>query len=509
MVLTKNIKSAGLWLVLIAMAAAAPHLFRLVSPSEPPALAYPRGPWWRADINQVMIGAAHILISHEYAAAKELDMIVPGSGNKRSEQAALELAQELAEELADDPARFGELARKYSDDPTSAPWGGRLGNVFVRTLPPRLVDALGNVPVGQVSSVVETTLGFHIVTQYPLPAEELLSGKEVRIQYVGTAALPAPGRVASRSREEAFELAHSAQQALSAGKVTFDEAVERWSDGPERAQHGALGTRSSYDGFDPVGSWVLSQLPEGQWALLDDGARGLRILQRIAVDQTRIASRDWLVGYKLDPAPDWTDPSISRSKQDAHDVALALAQRSQSPDAPLRDADQRDCDYGICADRDVSRFVGAGSFIGVDAAIAALPVGGVLKEPIDVGYGWLVSQRTEAEPHRPLASQVTVALPRPPPVELEQVSVDELAGFAAAFREAATAQLQLKEDEQALLDQVLKDALARFESARGEDRIAELKVTREQLQEALGQSRSRDMEKVFDKLVQLYQGRTI
>jgi parvulin-like peptidyl-prolyl isomerase len=57
---------------------------------------------------------------------------------------------------------FSELAKKYSDD-VSAHSGGQLGVVDRETMLPEFEKAAFDLKVGEVSNIVKTVNGFHII----------------------------------------------------------------------------------------------------------------------------------------------------------------------------------------------------------------------------------------------------------------------------------------------------------------------------------------------------------
>jgi foldase protein PrsA len=74
-------------------------------------------------------------------------------------------SQELARKILEDatPKTFARLARRFSEDPGSAPQGGDLG----LQRPADLVDPFGQatleIPVGEIGGPVQTEFGFHII----------------------------------------------------------------------------------------------------------------------------------------------------------------------------------------------------------------------------------------------------------------------------------------------------------------------------------------------------------
>jgi peptidyl-prolyl cis-trans isomerase SurA len=70
---------------------------------------------------------------------------------------------------------FAELAKEYSDDPASKEKGGDLGYFQRRTMVKPFDEAVFNLKVGQISDIVETNYGFHIiklVDKKPYPSFE-------------------------------------------------------------------------------------------------------------------------------------------------------------------------------------------------------------------------------------------------------------------------------------------------------------------------------------------------
>lgn len=61
-----------------------------------------------------------------------------------------------------DGADFFELAKKYSKCPSSSQ-GGDLGIIDVRRLDPDFVDAATVIKVGQISPIVRTRFGYHLI----------------------------------------------------------------------------------------------------------------------------------------------------------------------------------------------------------------------------------------------------------------------------------------------------------------------------------------------------------
>lgn len=103
------------------------------------------------------------------------------TAEQRSDEEARELAESLRERAESED--FAELAQTYSDDPGSADFGGDLGifqpGMFVGEFE-SAVEALDTE--GQLSSVVETEFGYHIIQLTGIEFDEVASFEEMEDQ---------------------------------------------------------------------------------------------------------------------------------------------------------------------------------------------------------------------------------------------------------------------------------------------------------------------------------------
>jgi NIMA-interacting peptidyl-prolyl cis-trans isomerase 1 len=124
------------------------------NPAEPAAKpAAPSSAVARVEPSSVAI--QHVLLA--YRGAKGAPKTV-----KRSQPEAKRLAEEvLAKARAG--GDFSQLASKYSDDPGTKGNRGNLGKRTRAVLVPPFADAAFRLEEGQISDVVETEFGFHII----------------------------------------------------------------------------------------------------------------------------------------------------------------------------------------------------------------------------------------------------------------------------------------------------------------------------------------------------------
>ena len=97
---------------------------------------------------------------------REASHILIGFGVNASDEdktKAKEKALEIDAQLKADPKRFEELAAKFSQDPGSASKGGSLGSFGRGAMVKPFEDAVFTMQVGDISDVVESEFGYHII----------------------------------------------------------------------------------------------------------------------------------------------------------------------------------------------------------------------------------------------------------------------------------------------------------------------------------------------------------
>ena len=99
--------------------------------------------------NTSSVHARHILVAFDAANATE-------------RAGALELVTSLRERIENGES-FATLARQYSDDPGSAQYGGDLGYESRGVYAASFDAYVWSAPIGQLSGVVVTQHGFHLI----------------------------------------------------------------------------------------------------------------------------------------------------------------------------------------------------------------------------------------------------------------------------------------------------------------------------------------------------------
>jgi protein-disulfide isomerase len=109
----------------------------------------------QSDLAYPMARARHILI--QYKGARGADPKVT-----RSQDEARVLAESLLLHLAKEHNAFAQIAKDKSDCPSAAQ-GGELGRITRGDLVPEFENSLFTLAVGEISGVVETPFGYHII----------------------------------------------------------------------------------------------------------------------------------------------------------------------------------------------------------------------------------------------------------------------------------------------------------------------------------------------------------
>ncbi|MBQ1709016.1 MAG: peptidylprolyl isomerase [Bacteroidales bacterium] len=155
--------------------------------------------------------------------------------------------------------RFSTLARLYSQDPGSVAKGGELGMASKSIFWPAFSDAAMSLKVGQVSQVVETPDGFHIIQLIEREGDKF-NARHILIKPQYT----------SEDRSRAFQRLDSIRNLVVEGKISFADAARSFSEERHSATSGGLMadeySGSSYfekDQLKPADYNVLRNMQEG------------------------------------------------------------------------------------------------------------------------------------------------------------------------------------------------------------------------------------------------------
>ncbi|HJU89144.1 MAG TPA: peptidylprolyl isomerase [Gemmatimonadaceae bacterium] len=143
-----------------------------------PILAQMRASKWHQQIAAKRGGGDTTISEARYNqgdvfAAQHILFMVPQGLTPAGVDSIRRRAQQVRGQVT--PANFAQLASQHSQDPQSGPRGGQLG-IFPRgAMVPEFEQALVALQPGQISPLVQTQFGFHIIRRQPL--------SEVRDEY--------------------------------------------------------------------------------------------------------------------------------------------------------------------------------------------------------------------------------------------------------------------------------------------------------------------------------------
>lgn len=128
-----------------------------------------------------------------------------------------------------DGERFSTLALLYSEDPGSAKKGGELGFHGRGEFAPEFEAAAFNLRDGEISEVVETEFGFHIIQMI-----------ERRGEFINVRHILLTVKVSPEALQTAYDELDSIATLIHNDSLTFDEAVRQFSDEKDKISGGLL-----------------------------------------------------------------------------------------------------------------------------------------------------------------------------------------------------------------------------------------------------------------------------
>ncbi len=173
---------------------------------------------------------------------------------------------------------FATLAIMYSEDPGSARKGGELGFVGRGELYPEFEAVAFNLKKGEVSDILETKAGFHII--------QLIERKG---EYINVRHILLIPKVSSEDLVKAKQILDKAYNLIQKDSLSFEKAAQEYSDDPSKVNGGLMvnpntgTTRYEMDEVEPAVSFAIDKMNVGdvsQPLLMktDDGKQAYRLV---------------------------------------------------------------------------------------------------------------------------------------------------------------------------------------------------------------------------------------
>jgi peptidyl-prolyl cis-trans isomerase SurA len=230
--------------------------------------------FYRTHVDSIPPVPARVTLSHVLIG------IVPGPA---METAARERAQAILG-LVKQGEDFAMLARRFSEDQGSAGQGGDLGYFRRGEMMPEFEAAAFALEPGEVSDIVRTEFGYHILRC------EAKEADRVRVSHILVLLLPGP-EDAMRARARADSV-----RAMAVAGENFATLARRYSDDPEtRDRGGSLGT-FAVDDLGPELQQAIEGLEPGDVSRVVESEVGYHILRLDGYEPSRRPTYDEIKG---------------------------------------------------------------------------------------------------------------------------------------------------------------------------------------------------------------------
>ena len=168
---------------------------------------------------------------------------------EKAESKAREELLELRKRILDGE-RFSTLARLYSDDPATSRDGGELGLRSEKELDPAFADAAMRLQEGEVSSIVESAYGFHII--------KLINreGDQFNVRHI----LKTP-EVSYKQKQKVLSKLDSIARIIRTDEYSFKKAALKFSQDKKYRLNGGLLVNPQ----DASNEFKLEQLPSADY----------------------------------------------------------------------------------------------------------------------------------------------------------------------------------------------------------------------------------------------------
>ena len=146
------------------------------------------------------------------------EIVIKPEVNSEERNKSLTKLQDLRNQIVMEGANFEELAKKYSDDPGSGRVGGDLGWQKRGTFVPEFEAAAFNLKPTEISEVIESEFGFHLIQQIER------RGNAVHARHI----LIKP-RITEADNQKAVAKLDSVRQLILNDSISFSAAVKKFS----------------------------------------------------------------------------------------------------------------------------------------------------------------------------------------------------------------------------------------------------------------------------------------
>lgn len=158
--------------------------------------------------------ASHILIS------------VPADASDDEKQMARDKAEGILEQVRQNPEKFAEITKENSDDPGSAAQGGDLGFFGRGVMVKSFEDKIFSMQLDEISDIVETDFGFHVIKLIAIKEGKHPDLEEVREQIEKKLKIEMVGSVFGEIAEDFSNVVYEQGDNLQAAAEKFELPIQ-------------------------------------------------------------------------------------------------------------------------------------------------------------------------------------------------------------------------------------------------------------------------------------------
>ncbi len=167
--------------------------------------------------------------TQEQRQASHILITVAKQASDAEKQAAKAKAEQVLAQVKLTPAKFAALAKQYSQDPGSAANGGDLGMFGRGSMVKPFEDSVFSLKAGEVSGLVQTDYGYHIIKLQAVKPAKIQALNEVKSLIVqrlkSQHANDKFAELAEEFNNKAYEQSDSLKPAAELAKTTVQHAV--------------------------------------------------------------------------------------------------------------------------------------------------------------------------------------------------------------------------------------------------------------------------------------------
>jgi peptidyl-prolyl cis-trans isomerase SurA len=228
--------------------------------------------------NEEMIKTAYHRTQYERKASHLLILVSPDASPEDTLKAWNKIS-DLRKQIIDG-ADFNEMAFKYSEDPSAKENKGLLGYFSAFQMVYPFEDMTYKTPVGQVSDIIRTRFGYHIIKVH----DERLTRGEIKVAHI----MKMFPRQASQETIDKLKVKIDSIYQLAISGQDFAELAKKYSDDKQSAMEGGV-----MNWFTPTN--MVPEFAEAAFALKNDGdispvirtPYGWHIIKRIELRTTQ------------------------------------------------------------------------------------------------------------------------------------------------------------------------------------------------------------------------------